>query len=234
MYLQALFLGSGLLKLEFNNSRPYLNTYIFNKRYLYLDGSDNKAKNPKTITVTDLKTNITSTYDSISKAAEGIGTSVKSLTKYINSLEPEKLPYLDRYFLISDKVITTLRLYPEKIDNSNTVLFKIPKASWKKELNDQYRKHSLIVKFIKEGKEPNKEFLNELLFPESSLVTEAHLKLCEKIYSGRVVMNIPFPNTKHVVTFRNLVGGESYESKIKTAGCYILSGTKKLFLLLQI
>jgi hypothetical protein len=79
------------------------------------------------ITIIDLKTDITSTYDSISKAAEGMGTSVKSLTQYINSSEPEKFPYLDRYFLISDKIITTLRLNPKEVDNSNILI--IPKAS---------------------------------------------------------------------------------------------------------
>lgn len=177
------------------------------------------------ITIIDLKTDITSTYDSISKAAEGIGTSVKSLTQYINSSEPEKFPYLDRYFLISDKIITTLRLNPKEVDNSNILI--IPKASWKKELQDQYRKHNLIVKLLKDGKEPSKEFFNEILSFEPSLVTDAHLKLCEEIYSNRVVMPIPFPNTEHVITLKNLVGGESYESKVKTAGCYILSGTKK-------
>lgn len=227
LYLQASLFNSGLLKLVFNNSKPSLNTSMFSKRYLSLGGAEKKAQNPKEITVTDLKTNITSTYDSISKAAEGIDTSVKSLTQYINSSELEKLPYLDRYFLVSDKIITTIILNFEEIDNSDKL--KIPKASWKRELGDQYRKHNLIVKFLKDGKEPNKEFLNELLsFPEPSLVTDAHLKLCEEIYSSRVVMPIPFPNTEHVVTLRNLVGGESYESKVKTAGCYILSGTKKV------
>lgn len=229
MYLQASLFNLGLLKLVFNNSKPSLNTAIFSKRYFSLGEAYKKAQNPKRITIIDLKTDITYTYDSISKAAEGIGTSVKSLTQYINSSEPgeEKLPYLDRYFVTRDKVITTIWLNSEEIDNSNRL--KIPKASWKKELGEEYRKHNLIVKFLRDGKEPNKEFLNELLsYPEPSLVTDAHLKLCEKIYSSRVVMPIPFPNTEHVAILRNLVGGESYESKVKTAGCYILSGTNKV------
>jgi hypothetical protein len=127
LYLQASLFNLGLLVL--NTSKPSLNTSIFSKRYLSLGGAEKKAQNPKRITVTDLKTNITSTYDSISKAAKGIGTSVKSITQYINSSEPgeEKLPYLDRYFLISDKVITTIKLNSEEINNSNRL--KIPKAS---------------------------------------------------------------------------------------------------------
>lgn len=225
-FTQAEVFNIALLKKGLNSHKPYLNSSIFSKRYLSLGGADKKAKSPRGVTVTDLKTNVTYAYDSLAKAAEGIGTTVKSLTQYINRSDPEKFPYLDRYFLISDKAITTVRLIPEGVESSNRL--KIPKASWKKELGDQYRKHNLIVKFMREGKEPNQEFLNELLSFKPSLITDTHLKLCEMVYSNRLAMPIPFPNTEHVLTLSKLVGGESYESKVKTAGCYIFSGTNKV------
>lgn len=186
------------------------------------------------VTVTDLEENKTFTFDSISKAAKEIGTSVKSLTRYINTSGSEgvKLPYLDRYSVISDRFSTTVELNclategPE-FHNSNKL--SISRVVWKKELSDHYRKHNLIVKFLKEDNKPNKEFLNELLsYPEPSLVKDTHLELCAKIYNMRVVMPLPFPRTKYVATFRELVGGESYESKIKLAGCYIICGTRKV------
>lgn len=126
-------------KLSFNKVKPYLNTFITRTKRCYhsLGGGGNKGcltQKSKEIVITDLKTNITSTYISISKAANGIGTSVKSLTKYINSPEPEKLPYLDRYFLTSDKVITTMKLNTSVVCNThsqvvnNSDKLKIPKA----------------------------------------------------------------------------------------------------------
>lgn len=139
---------------------------------------------------------------------------------------------MDRYSVISDRFSTTVELNflaPEGPEIHNSKKLSIPRAIWKQELGDQYRKHHLIVKFLKEDNKPNKEFLNELLsYPEPSLVKDAHLELCAQIYNRRVVMPLPFPRTKHVATFRELVGGESYESKIKFAGCYIICGTRKV------
>lgn len=75
----------------------------------FFSTSKNKLFNKSVeITITDLETNLTSTYESISKAAKGINTSVKSLTQYINTpgFEGVKLPYKDRYFIASERYST--------------------------------------------------------------------------------------------------------------------------------
>jgi hypothetical protein len=85
----------------------------------------------------------------------------------------------------------------------------IQQALWKKELEDHYKRHRLIVKYIQDGKEPNAEFLVQVLcFNKPSKITKDHLILCADIYDKRITMPLPMPNTEHVSPFTKLAGTE--------------------------
>jgi len=92
-------------------------------------------------------------------------------------------------------------------------------------LEDHYRKHRLIVKFIQEGKEPNVQFLEQVLdFKYPFKITEEHLLLCSIIYERRISMPLPIPHSQYVARFTEIAGQEHYGSKIILAGCYIIKG----------
>lgn len=96
---------------------------------------------------------------------------------------------------------------------------------WKGKLADHNRKHQLVVKFIKDGKQPNVVFLEDVLdFKKPCKITEQHLALCSDIYSKRISMPLPLPHSQHVGPFTELAGQEHYSSKIILAGCYIIKG----------
>jgi hypothetical protein len=109
--LSALDLAFSLFSLVFPLLAVFFRIIYLNLPLLrFFSTSKNKLLNKSVeITITDLDTNLTSTYESISKAAKGINTSVKSLTQYINTpgFEGVKLPYKDRYFIASERYSTT-------------------------------------------------------------------------------------------------------------------------------
>lgn len=75
------------------------------------------------VKITDLKTNITVHYGSITKAAKAINTTAKSLTQYINTpgIGGIKLPYRDRYFIENGRYNTTTFNSPNSVILKNTV-----------------------------------------------------------------------------------------------------------------
>jgi hypothetical protein len=86
------------------------------------------------------------------------------------------------------------------------IYLSIPFVPWKEELEDHYRRHNLIVKFIREGKEPSVELLEKVLcFKPPSKITDNHLSLCADIYNKRISMPLPLPHTEHVASFTKLV-----------------------------
>jgi hypothetical protein len=91
------------------------------------------------VKITDLETNITINYESIAKAAKAINTTVKSLTQYINTpgLGGIKLPYRDRYFIVSGRYSTTTTFR-----NPNSTIFK----NSVKVFNDPVNERKLILK----------------------------------------------------------------------------------------
>nr|YP_009262015.1 GIY-YIG endonuclease [Chrysoporthe austroafricana]AMX22090.1 GIY-YIG endonuclease [Chrysoporthe austroafricana] len=101
----------------------------------------------------------------------------------------------------------------------------VPKSDWKKDLQDQYRKHNIILKHLKEYKGPSLEILKEVLcFPQPSFITEAHLALIKKLYEERVILPLPLVGTKESMKFSELVGPTHYSTKNKLNGCYIITG----------
>lgn len=101
------------------------------------------------------------------------------------------------------------------------------KSDWKKVREDQYKRHCLVIQHMKENKGPNLDILSKVLpFNPSSKITEEHLALCIEIYDKRISMPLPVPNTKHVVSFVNLVGSERVKSADEVMGCYLIKGFK--------
>lgn len=152
-----------------------------------------------------------------------------------------KLPYIKCFFtfvLALGLILLDMgSIYVENINvlfdmfDSTTLLLTPPCASlskeiqWKSELQDHYKKHHQVVKFIQEGKEPSVEFLEQILeFKAPSRITKQHLALCSAMYDKRVTMPLPLPHTEHVEPFTALVGQERYGSKIIRAGCYMIKG----------
>lgn len=109
--------------------------------------------------------------------------------------------------------------------NSVLIYLSIAVIPWKSELNDHYRRHHKILKFIKDGSEPTLDFLSEVLcFKQPAQITKNHLSLCEELYNKRVVMPLPLPHSEHVDAFTKLVGTEHWNSPRILAGCYIIKG----------
>lgn len=98
-----------------------------------------------------------------------------------------------------------------------------PGDHFKSQRATYFENHTKVLNHIKDGKGVSKDLINEVLFVKP-IVTDDHIALCDKLFSGAVTVTLPYANTSHSTHFTTLAGSaDASRSELgKVPGCYYI------------